>query len=137
MLDDKEAAYRARNALLQEKENRLSQQSMMAEQEKAKLSSLQLAVETMSERASQSFAEEKLRLQREHARLEQMQRSLESERAVMQESVTAEAKKLEDMRLQREHEHAAFVEEVNSHIPQPLSVRANPYLDASSVNPKS
>jgi len=112
MLDEKEAAYKARNALLQEKENRLSQQSVQAEQEKAKLSSLQLAVETMSERASQSFGEEKLRLQREHARLEQMQRSLESERAVMQESVTAEARKLEDMRLQREHEHAAFVEEV-------------------------
>ena len=74
--------------------------------------STQVAVETMSDRASQSFGEEKLRLQREHARLEQMQRSLESERAVMTESVTAEAKKLEDMRLQRVHEHKLFVEEM-------------------------
>jgi hypothetical protein len=42
-----------------------------------------------------------------------MQRSVEAERAVMQETLMAEGRKLEDMRQRHAHEHQLFVQEVS------------------------
>eukprot|EP00802_Teleaulax_amphioxeia_P005280 Tamp_05284.p1 GENE.Tamp_05284~~Tamp_05284.p1 ORF type:complete len:851 (+),score=309.05 Tamp_05284:356-2554(+) len=111
-LDEKEAAYRARAALLQDKESRLSAFAAQLDKDRANNLSLQLTIEQMSEQATSSLEQERSRLAQEHARLERMQRSLETERQLVKETLGSELKRMEEESTMRRQEHQAFVTEI-------------------------
>jgi hypothetical protein len=112
-LEEKEAAYRARAALLQDKETRLAALAKQIEKDRASGLSLQLSIEHMSEQASSSLEQERARLSQEHSRLERMQRSLETERQLVKEMLASELKRMEEERGVRAREHEALVSEIS------------------------
>jgi hypothetical protein len=111
-LEEKESAYRARAALLQDKETRLATLGSQIEKDRANGLSLQLAIEHMSEQASSSLEQERARLTQEHARLERMQRSLETERVLVKETLGSELKRIEQESAVRNQEHETFIAEI-------------------------
>jgi DNA repair exonuclease SbcCD ATPase subunit len=111
-LEEKEAAYRARAALLQDKEARLMALASQLEKDRTSGLSLQMSIEQMSQHAAESLEQDRARLAQEHVRLERMQRSLETERMLVKDTLACELKRMEEETSVRTQEHQAFTTEI-------------------------